>query len=401
MDLWKMQLRAASFRGVSFGVTADESEGGRRTVTHEFPQREAPYVEDLGGAPRRFTVQAFVLGSDYMSRRDALEAALQQPGPGTLVHPWYGEVQVSQTAPYKVRHSAQDGGMAVFQLFFCRDTEPNSPAASVNQGLRARLEAGTAGLLACDSVLRLAGQAEWAVSQTYSLIVDAVSTVQAIMHGDVSAVADLLGAATGYDLMPLASVGQHLWSVLQNIGGQSGLSDAAVSGRWASVARTDFLQTVPDSVGSQRAVIQSNGQAVESLVRRLALVESARAATTAQPASRSEAQQLRYDFLDAMDEVSALEPVIPDMTQASSVSRTEIRLAASLASLRSGTLATLAEAARRAPEVVTITPACVLPSLALCYRQSGGVDLEADLVARNRLIHPGFVPVEPLEVLRG
>lgn len=111
MDLWKMQLRAASFRGVSFGVTADESEGGRRTVTHEFPQREAPYVEDLGGAPRRFTVQAFVLGSDYMSRRDALEAALQQPGPGTLVHPWYGEVQVSQTAPYKVRHSAQDGGM--------------------------------------------------------------------------------------------------------------------------------------------------------------------------------------------------------------------------------------------------------------------------------------------------
>ena len=60
MDLWKMRLRAASFRGVPFGVTADESEGGRRTVTHEFPQRETPYVEDLGGAPRRFTVQAFV-----------------------------------------------------------------------------------------------------------------------------------------------------------------------------------------------------------------------------------------------------------------------------------------------------------------------------------------------------
>lgn len=293
--------------------------------------------------------------------------------------------------------------MAVFQLFFCRDTEPNSPAASVNQGLRARLEAGTAGLLACDSfdsVLRLTGQTEWVVSQTYSLIVDAVSTVQAVMHGDVSTVVDLLGAATGYDLMPLASVGQHLWSVLQTIGGQSGLSDAAVSGRWASVARTDFLQTVPDNVGSLRAVILSNGHAVENLVRRLALVESARAATTAQPASRSEAQQLRYDFLDAMDEVLALEPVIPGMTQASGVNRMEIELIASLASLRSGTLATLAEAARRAPEVVTITPACVLPSLALCYRQSGGVDLEADLVARNRLIHPGFVPVEPLEVLR-
>lgn len=221
------------------------------------------------------------------------------------------------------------------------------------------------------------------------------------MHGDVSTVADLLGAATGYDLMPLASVGQHLWSVLQDIGGQSGLSDAAVSGRWASVARTDFLQTVPDNVGSQRAVIQSNGQAVESLVRRLALVESARAATTAQPASRSEAQQRRYDFLDAMDEVSALEPVIPDMTQASSVSRTEIRLARLSGQPAFRYSGHTGRGRRRAPEVVTITPACVLPSLALCYRQSGGVDLEADLVARNRLIHPGFVPVEPLEVLRG
>ena len=48
--------------------------------------------------------------------------------------------------------------MAVFQLFFCRDTGRYSPAASVNQGLRARLEAGTAGLLAWhsfDSVLPL------------------------------------------------------------------------------------------------------------------------------------------------------------------------------------------------------------------------------------------------------
>lgn len=224
---------------MSFGVTADESEGGRRTVTHEFPQREAPYVEDLGGAPRRFTVQAFVLGSDYMSRRDALEAALQQPGRVRWCIPGTARCRSARQPPTRSGTAPRMAAWAVFQLFFCRDTEPNSPGRQRQPGTPGPPGSGDGAWLACDSfdsVLRLAGQAEWAVSQTYSLIVDAVSTVQAIMHGDVSTVADLLGAATGYDLMPLASVGQHLWSVLQDIGGQSGLSDAAVSGRWASVA---------------------------------------------------------------------------------------------------------------------------------------------------------------------
>jgi len=66
---------------------------------------------------------------------------------------------------------------------------------------------------------------------------------------------------------------------------------------------------------------------------------------------------------------------------------------------RAATLAALAEAARSAPQVIAYTPAAVLPSLALCYRLSVDISLDADLVARNGIIHPGFVPVETLEVL--
>ena len=64
---WRAKLRKASFRGVEFGVTDAEGEGGRRTVTHEFPQRDLPYVEDMGLATAKFTLQAFVLGADYMA----------------------------------------------------------------------------------------------------------------------------------------------------------------------------------------------------------------------------------------------------------------------------------------------------------------------------------------------
>ena len=66
---WRAKLRKASFRGVEFGVTDAEGEGGRRTVTHEFPQRDLPYVEDMGLATAKFTLQAFVLGADYMGVR--------------------------------------------------------------------------------------------------------------------------------------------------------------------------------------------------------------------------------------------------------------------------------------------------------------------------------------------
>ena len=48
-------LRKASFNNVSFEVSAGSVSVGRRIVTHEFPQRDTPYSEDLGRAYRQFT----------------------------------------------------------------------------------------------------------------------------------------------------------------------------------------------------------------------------------------------------------------------------------------------------------------------------------------------------------
>lgn len=137
--------------GVEFGVTDAEGEGGRRTVTHEFPQRDLPYVEDMGLATAKFTIQAFVLGSDYMDRRDKLKAALEKPGGGTLVHPWLGELQVAQGGPYKLRETAQDGGMAVFTLQFVRSDAPSNPTGTVNSSRSAKLFGSAAGSQACSS----------------------------------------------------------------------------------------------------------------------------------------------------------------------------------------------------------------------------------------------------------
>lgn len=392
---WKSRIRKASFRGVAFGVADAGLEAGRRAVVHEFPQRDLPYVEDMGAAPARFTLQAFVLGAAYLEQRDQLEAALKKPGPGTLVHPWYGELEVAQFAPYRVRHSAQDGGMAVFELSFCLQNAPSSPSASLNQALRGILRADLAGTLSCESfdgLIKLAGEAEYVVSQTWELVEGAVTTVQAIMGGDVYAIADVLGAATGWDLTGAVSLGERLWGVYQDLAAD--LTPMEAASRWAKAAQAPYTVPDPPHAGSMRRTIRANGLALADFTRRIAVAEACRAAASAAPPSRAAATALRDALVDALDTAetmaSARETADPDL---------EARITDALTEARGASLAALAEAARQAPDVRTVTPATVLPALALCYRYSGGVALEADLVARNNIPHPGFAPARPLEVL--
>lgn len=401
---WRDDIRPASFRGVPFGVYADDKEGGRRTVVHEFPQREEVYVEDMGAATTRFTVQAFVLGPDYMSRRDELERVLSEPGPGTLIHPWYGEITVSPFAPYKVKHAAQDGGMCVFALSFALDAAPSSPASGVDRRGHALEKSGFAGRMsirAFDAAFDVDGQTAFVVEQAYHAVTGSITRVQAVLGGDVNGISGLLGATTGYDFLPWASTGQNLWNVFQGLSASAlagGKSQAQLAADWQKAAAVEAPTPVAKNPGSTRARIAANDTAVNAFTRHIAVVESARAMALAVPESRAQARDLREGFMGALDLVLVEEdgeeaplgmarPVLPD------------GLYAAFAETRAATLAALAEAARSAPEVIDYTPATVLPSLPLCYRLSGDIALDADLTVRNGIIHPGFVPVRQLEVL--
>lgn len=91
---WKDRLVEASFRGVPFKVEEESAGTGRRVETHEYPNRDKPYTEDLGKITFRPSITAYVVGDDCFDQRDRLIDALNKPGPGTLVHPTYGELKV-------------------------------------------------------------------------------------------------------------------------------------------------------------------------------------------------------------------------------------------------------------------------------------------------------------------
>jgi hypothetical protein len=94
MPSWTSQLRRASFRSIPFLTESYGGEHGRRWADHEYPGRDVPYAEDMGRSQRVWRFTGYLIGDDYPTIRTLLVAACELPGPGPLVHPTIGAVQV-------------------------------------------------------------------------------------------------------------------------------------------------------------------------------------------------------------------------------------------------------------------------------------------------------------------
>jgi prophage DNA circulation protein len=116
-----------SFRGVPFLFDASQYQPGRRVALHEYPTPglpdKAPYPEDLGRKARQFSLTVFVMESapgaaDWGPQRDALIAAIEQPGPGTLIHPIWGRMSGQVIGQAQVAESTREIGCVNFTIPF-------------------------------------------------------------------------------------------------------------------------------------------------------------------------------------------------------------------------------------------------------------------------------------------
>lgn len=114
---WIDNFRQAKFRNVPFYVPGADNSGGRRGAVHEFPKKDIPYVEDMGRKAKQFVLEAYILGEDYYSGRDALIEALDKEGIGKLIHPYYGSIDVFCTN-YSYRETVQETRMVRFTMTF-------------------------------------------------------------------------------------------------------------------------------------------------------------------------------------------------------------------------------------------------------------------------------------------
>lgn len=369
---WRERMGPATFRGVPFYVDTSERTGGRRGVTHEYPLRDVPFREDLGRESRGFAVEGYVVGDDYLDKRDALLAALEEAGPGVLVHPYYGTKTVAVVGGFRVRESTQSGGMASVSVTFEETEEtPSQPTAAPD----------TAGVLAT--------RAETArgVTGTQFTSEYAPGIHTASLAGAVVALTDTVtasGAEVTRALEELASTaatlvtdGEALFTALAD------LFDL-LTGGLMDVYVFDPGQRPPATTPS-REIEQQNFDLLQRVIQTLAVIRAAELAGEDTFESYDAAVTTRDAITDALDE--QMDTAADDVYQ-------------TLSDLRAAVAAAVPGQDSDLPRLTPYTPAESTPSLVLSWELYGNVTGEADIIARNGVKHPGFlVGGRTLEVL--
>jgi prophage DNA circulation protein len=124
---WISTLWPASYMGVPFYFEHDDSEGGRDAEVHEYFGAESWDVEDTGIKARKFSGLAYVASDVADQQAVALEQVFESKGPGTLVVPIMGPVSV-HCEDFKRTSDKDKLGFITFHLKFV-SAGPVTPAA--------------------------------------------------------------------------------------------------------------------------------------------------------------------------------------------------------------------------------------------------------------------------------
>lgn len=405
---WRDQLKKIKcrFRDAEFLVDAADGQFGRRQVTHEYPMRDQPYVEDLGRRAREITVEAFVLGVDYMTSRDALIRAVEQPGPGTLVHPYLGTMRVSVTQ-CRVRESSRNGGMATFTLTFVEaganafPSADDDTAARVDKAATAAMDAATVDFARRFGVSGFPGfVAESAITRVQSGI-DTLAKANARIAQTTAPITDLAGRLTtlGNQLTTLvytpAALVAGITGVIVALGGVVTRPAAALRGYRQLFGFGDDAKPVPRTTPSR--IAQSDNQdALHKMIQRAAVVEASRAAGAVafdSPAwSSGDVSELRDDLVAQLD----AQAIATDAAGGA----IDDSVYEALIDLRAALVHDLTTRGALLPRLVTYTPAVTLPAVVLSQQIYGDASRADEIAARNNVRHPGFVRGgQTLEVL--
>lgn len=420
MPTWRDSIQPAKFRDAEFFVESTEGEIGRKTVMHSYPQRDTPYAEDLGRKDRQFTMEAYVLGRDYMAARDRLIAALETKGPGTLVHPYRGTLQVVIVSARGPVESVREGGMARFSLTFADSGDNKYPSASFDTSAIVDARADAALTAAQGDFIdgfSVAGMSEFVASHAQGLVTAGLSALQAAssmlpdMPPGLSAFSgnlDRLGGMTSTLIRKPSSLASELVGLVTGLGSLFARPENALQS-YRSLWPFGNNLTSQTASTPTRAAMVSNQNAFSTLIRVASTIEATRAASqipfadavdsSAAPRAPGESPTLS-EFDNYPAAISLRDDLAAQLD-------TEMETApdttyAALADLRTAMVSDINTRGADLAQISYFTPADTQPALVLAYQLYGDPTQDQMIVGRNNIIHPGFVPAgSPIEVLNG
>ncbi|MGL5306318.1 MAG: DNA circularization protein [Aeromonas veronii] len=395
---WRDELRPGSFRGVPFLVESSDEKLGRRAVQTEYPGRDEPYPEDMGRKAWSDALKVFVLGDDHLQQAASLKAALNEFGPGELVHPYWGTMQV-QIGEVSLSHSSREGGKSSFSIEVMEAGQ--QPAPSAVPVTDAKLAASTDDALTTlvDDFMRVFSIADLPQGLIDELAVrynDAMNLL-APVRGSVSTVLDAATQIRNIAALladPQALVEQLLADVFALFGlpptsGKNSKAPSYQAREGASVERIqDVLSRLP-SVEATRLVpanltpsrkqqVITQGQILD-LLQGSVVITSGLTSSQVEYRDREQAADVQRSFEAALErvELKASDALYETLQQV------KVDMVADLSGRGAGL-----------PSVTRVMPERTLPALVHAYRLYQDATRADQLSARNNLDNPLFVPAK-------
>jgi len=411
---WRDQMLPASFRGISFLIPQASVPVGMKVQLHEFPQRDEPYAEQMGKQAQVHRLVCWIIGDDCFERRDKFMEAVQTPGAGELVHPWLGRMQV-KAGEAELTHDFKQGGMAAFAVTFYPDIPLKFPTAKVNtqqQVVKASDSLLDSALARYKSAMAKVDQARLGLARLRNSLSGVYTVIQQQFSTIIGAFTNLTGFVQSLMNAP-DSLSSLFSSYFSEFSVDDYLSDDSGSSYRNSVATATqqteavaSINTVSDSGGVDAAAAS---QATANLVQDALLVQVAliisEMPVASQPVSTATVASVEQQAVQPIvrPEVPVADDVIElrdnlneAIFQASLKADPEHYMV--LNTLRQTIVKHLTAVAESGVRLVEITPPETLSALVLAYRRFGDATRESEVVQRNRLRHPGFVPARPIKI---
>lgn len=444
---WSKTLRQASFRGVPFAVTAEETSHGRRTAIHEYPYRDTPWIEDLGRGTRKMTIRGFLIqdsvvygGGSVIQQRLALIAACEQKGAATLIHPTLGEMTVSIPENGLRIGATKDNGRVFEFTLTCVESGLKVFAVTTTSGAASLVNTNYLKLVST-TVLSVIAR----VKSELRAVTQAIKTIKGIASFWTTMVQSTIDEVTNVSNTLKSTFGNTRYGRYNSgtVGGSAGLNSttdtnttdtAAVVKQAIAQAITDrkniadktssltssssiddyvsgisnVVQSILDSTGGvndrlraleqlanaqstqyqQATADQEVAASINALILFLCSGAMASAAITANPTSKDDA--------DALTERVSSQLGAAILTAGD---RGDDDIYQALLSLRESFLTTMAATAGDLVNLVEFSTPTPLPALTIANRLYQDASRADELIASTKTPHPAFMPTK-LKVLR-
>lgn len=391
------KLNKASWRGFEFPVVSDDEGFGRDIKRHNIIN-SSPAYEDTGLKENTFNVQAVIGGhDDFREEAEEFQAVLSQKGAGRLVLPHQGEMQAVVTEARRA-HATNEIGIIRFNLVFERvdekagseNTQSTHDVIHASEGLNGAALNDFGGTYEDNMPDFVTGQviAQTELFTTY--LSSHLSRVHSVLNPPV------------FDASTSSIFGSQILNMFDSLVTYEEPIDYSIAFERQDVEETDFVQ-LTNALSSAASAKMFDGVDAGKRAANLKSVDIFSRIASVSAAAKASLSNEYESQKQALNMKETLFRVIGDLRKEAGENHWSDSYFA-LGDLMSSVNRDIDNKLGRLPVTTTIKTQDVRSAFDIAHRLFGGtpdqvIDMAKDLIKRNGVIHPGFIPPEELEVL--